>query len=457
MKLKKTLSVLGIFSIISIICISFLTWRFCDDFRFEKTLQTTRVFEFMYNLYMNIDGRFLSFASFVQLSLIKYFNLKFVVFIWSIFFILNSYLIFKIILNEFNNSIKFKAKEIILIISIISISLFYGFYKHISETVYWAVGGTYMLHAFFGLLWIILFRIVRNRPSKWQIVLLYALFTIIVGMMTQNLVVCLIVFLFIESIFILHNGGRNKLPFLGLYMFCLIAGVILTSFSPGSLSRISKYPGSLDKNILNYFKYFFNISKVFLRASVYLVPLSILSATLIYINFNIQNKEQSKQPDNKLIQQLKTFKWLIISVSSIFPFLLAPSTVCYRTALFFMIFLFIFIQIVIIRILSQFEFEFFRKHIKVANIVLVIAFSCHLGYMAYCYKIGNEYQSYMSYIDRYLITQKNSPLEVTVKKKTLRYYPFMFNIKEWSLTDNPGNWINKEWSFYYDIDKIKTE
>ena len=73
---KNTVSSLGILSVLSIVGISFLTWRFCDDFRYEKVLETKGVFEYMYYSFINVDGRTLSFFSMIQMTLIKYFNLQ---------------------------------------------------------------------------------------------------------------------------------------------------------------------------------------------------------------------------------------------------------------------------------------------------------------------------------------------------------------------------------------------
>ncbi len=453
--LKTTVALLGFFSIISIICISFLTWRTCDDFYFEKALQNKGVLGYMYYLYKNWDGRFLSLAAFIQIALFKYLNLKFVVFIWSLFFIANSILIIKILFKELDYVIKLTATELVVLISIISVSLFYGFCEHISETVFWATGGVYMLNAFLGLLWLVTYRKVITRPKACTIVT-YSIFSLIVGMLTQNLGICLLVFLMIEGVLMFYQNERGKILVLGLFGFCLIIGLAITSFSPGSWYRISQISNSFDKNPVNYFKYFYDISKVFLRASIFLIPISILSAVAVFFNINVKAIDHVKQRNNKLISFLIATKWLIISSSSILTFLFIPKAAGYRAALFFMFFLFIFILVSVNKILSKLETTDLFKYKKTINIFLLIIFVCHLGYISYCYKLGHDYQSYMANTDRYLRTQKNSAKEVIIKNKVLPYYPFIFNIKNFSLTDNPDYWINKDWSFYYGV-KIKAE
>ena len=458
MKFKNIANILGIFSVISIIGISFFTWRFCDDFYLEKNLQLKGVFEYMYQMFMNWDGRFLSVAAFIQLAAIKYLNHNIVVFIWSLFFIINCFLIFKIIADETGINTKLKINEIFVPISVVIICIFYGFSTHISETVFFETGGAYMVHVFIGLIWILIYRKIIKEFNKAYKIVLFSLFTIIVGMHTQNLVICLLFFLVIEGILFIYNNDRKKVRYIFLFFVCLLSGLAITSFSPGSLIRASSSPNSFDPNFLHYFKYLYLITKIFIRASIYLIPLSVISAMVVFINFDVKIDKKQNYPDNKLVKFLVDIKWLLISSSSILPFLFIPNTVTYRSALFFMLFLYIFIVIGVIEFLNKVKTVNFLKFKLPLNIILLVLFVCHLGYMSYCYKYGFEYQKFMSDTDKFLLTKMNKTGPIVVKKINVPDKPFVFKSSiELFLSSDPAYWVNKEWEYYYDIKILKAE
>lgn len=457
MDLKKPVICLGFISIVLILGISFLTWKWVDDFRFEKFLQTKGVFEFMWYLFTHWDGRFLSFVSFLQLSLIKYLNHDFVIFIYSLFFISNSILIFRTIFDELNLKTKLKMHNFLYIIPICSISLFYGFYKHISETVYWEVGGIYMVHVFLGLLWIIGYNKIIKKNQKILIIVCFSLFSIMTGMLTQNLVVCLLMFILIESILFFYHKEKRKLLFLILFAVCLIIGISITSFSTGTLFRISSSANSIEINPINYIRNYFHIFKVFFKASVLLIPFSVFSAISIFILLRVKLNEQVKEESNRIIRFIVYFKWFLIGISSVSVLAFIPDRADFRTSLFFMIFLYIFIVLFCFNALSKIRRINFFINQRIISICLLILFSGHLIYMSYCFKIGYEFKTYMIKVDRNLRAHKDIESSIVVKNIALRSYPFVYNIRKWELSNNPDADINKEWSFYYGIKSIKSE
>lgn len=308
MKLRDTIKIFGIISVLSVLGISLFTWKWVDDFRFEKFLQTKGILEFMWYLFTHWDGRFLSFVSFIQIGLIKYLNHDLVVFIYSLFFFANIILIFRIIFDELNIPTRLNFHNLIYIIPISSICLFYGFFKHISETVFWEVGGIYTLHVFFGLIWIIVFHKIIRKNQKAFTIVCFSLFSLMSGMLTQNLVICLLVYLLIESILFFYYKEKEKVFFLSLFAACLIIGMLITSFSTGTMFRISLSTTSIDLNPVNYARNFLHISKVFFKASVLLIPFSVFSSLSIFVILRVKNFKPLRKDSNKIITFINYFK-----------------------------------------------------------------------------------------------------------------------------------------------------
>lgn len=453
--IDKVVVILGIISVLLIIGISFFTWRYCDDFVYEKSLQTRGVFEHMYYIYSNWEGRAISIGGFIQIFLFKYFNHKIIVFVWSLFFIANAYLILKIFLSELSNKIRISRELVLFFIGIVVVTLFYGFYTHIAETVYWAMGGVYTCAVFFGLLWIILYKKMIAKVPKIVTIGSYFIFSIIVGMITQNLTICLLTFLLIEGIFLFYHNEKRKILYLILIAIGLLIGLSITSFSPGTLHRIAVTPHSFGANPLYYLKNLYTSLKVFLITSVVLSAAAVISAVVIFTYFKQKISIPLNQEKNRLINFLYTTKWLIIALSSVLPFIFVPTNVS-RTAIFFMVFVYIFFLLFVVNILSKIKSLNILKWKKICNLYLLFFFSGHIVYMAYSFKIGYEYNSYMNAINDYLITKKNATETIIVKNKHLPYRPFMYNT-EFMLTKDPKNWINEEWSTYYDIKSLRTE
>jgi hypothetical protein len=455
--LKNIITFLSIISVLLIIGISFLTWRFCDDFRYEKTLSSQGVFHYMYNLYSTFDGRFISIASFIQLSLIKYLDLKVVVFIWALLFTINGFLISKIFLDELGYKIILSKWTFLFVSLLTCLGLFYGFYAHISETVFWAVGGAYMVHMFLGLTWLIISKKVLREPEKKFNLALFLLYTFIVGMLTQNLVVCLIVFLFLEIILNFNISERKLLYYRIALIVLLILGALIVSLSPGSLYRIKQYKGSFDTNAIHYLGYFYFTLKVFLRASIVLIPSAIFIGYILVLNVPELFYSEEQHYKKNFLNFIRNVKWIIIALSSIVPFLLVPKTVCYRTSLFFQIFLFTGLVLFTINFLRKIHFKNIKIIRKTVNILVITGLTVSLLFLIYNYKIGIRYQRHMNENDKYLVSMKGSQDTVVVSDLELRYKPFVFNLRDWTLTEDPNTWINKEWSFYYDIQNIRID
>jgi hypothetical protein len=76
--------------------------------------------------------------------------------------------------------------------------------------------------------------------------------------------------------------------------------------------------------------------------------------------------------------------------------------------------------------------------------------------MLHCYKVGIAYQRYISEVDNYLLTQKHATNTIIIDRFNLTDKPFVFKSSMVSFPSNdPNYWINKEWSYYYNIDSIK--
>ena len=282
----------------------------------------------------------------------------------------------------------------------------------------------------------------------------------LVGMQTQNLTICLLTLLFFEGLINSHNN--RKVILICVVFVCLIIGVSISSFSPGSRFRISGYAHSFETNPYKYFEFFYQISKYFLKASRVLIVFSIFSAISIFTNLDLKIAHQMNyNGESKFKWFLNSSKWLFVAFSSILTLILVPEAASLRTSLYFMIFLFLFIMLITFKFLDKFKKRIdLKRYLKLINICLVIFLVSHLGYMLYCYKIGEEYQSFMRKTNAYLLTQTHTNDTITIKNKSLSHYPFMYNIKKNWLTEDPNNeinYVNREWEYYYDIGLIRGE
>jgi len=229
--LLKTISII---SIVSICGLSFFNWMWCDDFQFESWLQSLEILEVMWNMYNNWDGRALSIFTFLQMLSIKLLPHKVTVLIWTFVYIL-----FVGALIKLQKEIKLN----LITIGFISVVFFYGFFIHISETVYWAVGGIYILMALFGILWLILV----NQVFEYQKnIAAFYIISFVTFISTPNLTIPLFSYVIINIIIdMINRNKKNYLHFIYLF-FILLFSITIIVVSPGTQIRTQQAGFSID-------------------------------------------------------------------------------------------------------------------------------------------------------------------------------------------------------------------
>jgi len=342
LKLQNTLFFLSIVSLSLIVGLSFFTFPSSDDFSLYMDLSKCSVFEHAGNMYHNWDGRSLSIPALLQYSLLKYSSAQCSTFVWSLSFILNAFLLLKIIFLECAIEIKSK-KQIVIFWGYLAITLWVGFYSHSSQTVYWSTGGIYSMASSFALAWIYLFLNVVKSTTKQTLakyILLFVL-SVIAGTLSQNLVPAL--FVFVGYVFMLQSNNR-KISL--LVFFSILIGACLLYAAPGNYNRASLGPNTMQ---LLQWKMFYH--SAYALAYYGYISIVLVCLTLVYAFVLLPNSIAIKDSNvttkatkwNYFLQILANCKWLIIALSTLLIFIFVPDFVSSRTAIFFMFFIVLFI------------------------------------------------------------------------------------------------------------------
>jgi len=342
LKLHNSLFILSIVSLSLIVGLSFFTFPSSDDFSLYMDLSKCSVFEHAGNMYHNWDGRSLSIPALLQYTLLKYCSAQGSTFVWSLSFIFNAFLLLKIILLECAIEIKSK-KQLVIFWGYLAITLWLGFYSHISQTVYWSTGGIYSMASSFALAWIYLFLTVVTSTTKQPLAkyLLLIVLSVIAGTLSQNLVPALLVF--VGYAFISKSSIRkNSL----LVFFSILIGACFLYAAPGNYNRASLGPNTLQLQAWKMFYHSAYALTYYEYKSIVLVCLTLAFAFVLLPNdiaIRERNVITKATKWNYFLQIMAKSKWLIIALSTLLIFIVVPDFVSSRTAIFFMFFIVMFI------------------------------------------------------------------------------------------------------------------
>lgn len=432
--LNQIVFILALISLFSIIGLSFFNWRWCDDFIFEYQISTKGIWGFMIDMYKNWDGRNLTIQSFIHLIFIKYLPHKIVIFIWTLLFIFNNILIISLIKKDFLK-VKEKLKIDILIALILNIFIFYGLKTYISEIVFWKVGGVYLIHTLFALLWIHLLLLEKNNS------VLFALFSIIVGTLSQNLSIPLLFLIIVNFIVSKKENKKPNIKFFLLNLLCIIIGIAFVSFSPGTFIRANSWDNSFNFNIIKIIGYGIGITKRYFLYNWFLFLLSPFVA-LIFRNIYTQTTKKIKTIDGVI--------WIVFGFVSILPMVLVPNETPTRTSLFFGLFVFVGLTILFYKISYQLENKINKN---IINSLLLLFLIFHLFSIKNHYKVAINIEKQMK--ERYKTIEKSKNEEI-VYLKPLKFdsEPFSLNISKYDITKDPNFWVNNEWQLYFNKKQI---
>lgn len=420
---------------LSILSLSLFIPEWTDYFGFSAALKENKITDYLWNGYLKWDGRFLSLSALIQCFLVLYFPHVIIVLFYSALFLINGLLIGKIL------DIQIKGEKRILLHILIIISLFYGFYSHISETVFWAVGGVYTLHLFFGLILILYLKYGSKQFVKYDLGIV-VLLSLISGSTSQNFSPALIIYLAYFLIFIPRESDKNR------YWFALgglLAGLSIISLAPGNFIRANGNESNFNLDVIWLMKLFVGITLRYLKFSLVLIAFAIFSALLMAgrMTYTAESFKKHLKAD---------FVWFLMALATVAPMVFVPSETSLRTSIFFMAFLYVFV----FKMSSWFfvHNKFFLGN-KLIFCILICLVVTHFYMMSIEYRDGSTAQSARKSLVEDIISQKQQGQDtIVIFQPALPMKAFTINYNKYRITSNSNNWINKQHSSYYGLTAI---
>ena len=465
---NNLLCIMGTIVILSVLALSCVTWRWADDFAIYNEVKSNAfIIENMLHGYKYYGGRSLSVGIFLQLIMIKYFPPEPAIFIWAFSFVMSALIFIKILLQEIGNNKTLSAKESITLTALIVCVLWLGMGLHISETIYWLTGGFYAFSNFLGLTWVYYLNKIQNtdqyRHRSW-VVLLFFVFSLIVGMLGHNLTPALLVFLgltWLQDRLILKKK-MNPLYMAGA--FGLIAGMAILLLAPGNFVRAAYSPNSFPLSPKTLFINYLRVLIYYLHWSEVLLILSIIAAWVIshmgqYVRRIHLHSEIRDLKISQIISELfGTFKYLFAALATIVPFIVVPTfAFSPRTSIFFMTFLSIFVVLSInwLNVFS-FENEKFSPFLNpIAKMLLVCFFVVQIGVVVGHIQDGFRIKGKI--LDRESYLQKPELKNTDVVLPPLETGHVPFSLRFGDIGDDENNWVNTSVAKYYDLKSIRIE
>lgn len=381
-KYSDLLLLFGFSVVILILLLCLNTFYWADDYIFLVELKKNGILENCIEGYFNWDGRFLALGAFFQAFFLKYLKVEIITLFWSICFLTSGVLIFDILKTELNLP-KLKQRHKLLIAIVLCLVLWLGSYSHISETIYWGTGGVYSFDLLLGAIWIVFYLRFQQKEFSLKSKIAFAFFSIIVGASTQNLSIGLITLVLITILIDFLNREKKNLFLNGIIVLGLFLGLIFIVSAPGNFVRMDNIENMnvSNMNILFLVKGFFWVLASYLKRAIVLCVLSLLGAVgllfLIYPNSKIKFNIQYFIPNTKIkiTVWLVNYKWLLVSLSTITPFIFMPQMASYRTTIYFLYFFQIFIFHFILKFCKE-EYKIKKNNISyIPNLMFVLIFS----------------------------------------------------------------------------------
>ncbi len=441
--------------IVLILVLNINTYYLADDYYFMMSLTENGILKHCINFYHIMDGRFLGIGAFVQGFLLRYISVNFITLFWNVCFLISGILIFYIAKEDLN--LKISKKYSLLFGLITSIIIWVGSYTHIAQTVYWATGGVYSFSLLVGLLWIMVYNSKLKKKQYFNHLILFLPFSFIVGATTQNLSISIIALVFINILIDVLDKNHVNLKLNILTILFLIAGILFISLAPGSEKRIA----IVNEPQYNSVKYFlinlYLISKFFFTQNLILIVLSIIISfffRMITFNSTINFKKiRFIFPNNRsnIINFLKSYKWLLIAISSYLPFIIIPRAVAERTVIYFGFFIVVFILITILKNYSS-SVRTYKFYTKTISSLVLLLFIGSFYYLIYNLEKGFELNKEITKREYILKNGKNKIVTVSVIPESMKSSCYNFgDLRVWYKSDH---WMNSSYEQYYGLKKI---
>jgi len=445
-KIRTPLFILSILSLLYIIGYCFVLWPWADDMVYRHELKNISIWDFTINEGKTVDTRWLSPLAFVRNIFFKYVAHQIGLVFYVLIFYTNTWILFfKIIKYQFIDK-----KDAFIFYSFFTLLVFYGLHVVVSEVIFWQAGAYYQLNLIVGLLAI-------NEANKFdqdtddKNVLSYLLFAFC-GTLTYNLSLPILIYLIVVLIRNYDKFRKEKLKELTLNIILIFSVMCLMILMPSTFNRVSEQYNIITRLLIalrafvhvpiEYFSYSYSIYSMIFFAFVYALynPVKIIED----IDFSSFRKI------------IVYFTFLILSISTIFPFLIAPHLASKRTSLFFMVFLSIFVLVFTRDLISKVfgSFNSFKNIAFVSifffNIFHLYSFSDHY-YMAY--GVRKQYLVRDQYLKQAALAGEKKVYVPSYQFEM--FVPYTLNsLKEFDLTSNPKIWNNGQYQYLYGIDSI---
>lgn len=393
---------------------------------FIMQLGDDNIFKWAWDRYFNWDGRHLTPWGILQAFNIKYLHHTVTLLLYFTAFCSAILLMVKM---EFDKT-KSKLKDYIFYLLIV-ISFFFMFKAHITQTLFWAVGGFYSVMLLGMTVW--LFYFYKNLQTNNTLFYIYSFF---IGASTQNITAPLLFIIIAHFIF---NNKYNKKHLIFTFIAVLAGGLFIT-LAPGNTSRAVIHHESL--SIIAIIKNFGVTTFQFLLISKALLLLTPLLALYAYSNNYITKKTQ---PGHILIL-------FGAALASVAPFALVTGVAANRTAIYFQFFLAFALIHLWIKVFQYLKIKGITlRVIKQVNSVVLIAFLTIIPIINFI----NSFEIKEKNNKRIEVIKANSgndlilePIAPTIK--TTNFLTF-FN----DITTDPDWWANKTFAAYYNLKSVK--
>lgn len=457
----KVIAFLGYTSILLMLVIAINTFYSSDDYAFMVHTHQKGILENCIYGYLTWDGRFLALAAFLQCFLLKYIQIEWVTFFWTLTFVASGLLLVKILALELE--IKMAKKQQLILGFQLTTVFWLGSYSHISETVYWGTGGVYSFDLLIGAIWILLFLKINKQPFTLRNKFLFVLFSVVVGATTQNLSLGILALLAISISIIWLTDTKQQLGFYSLLFIAVFLGLLFITLAPGNLLRLQKTGVHTEESTLFLVvKGYVQVLIAYLKISLVLIALSIITGIgtffLLYPKGKLKGPFRYYFPKTKaqFALFLQEYKWLIVSLSTVIPFMIAPGMAFQRTSLYFMYFLLIFIVYFVVHKLRTIQLKTSSDtsgNLKFSFLIFGIIFLISISFAIYNFNSGVRLKVFIT--QRENLLKASTGKVVAIQLINPNEIPQCYKFSDLSLVENKMvMWRRLRLEEYYKVKQI---
>lgn len=422
------LSITGFLLIVLILLLNLNTFYWADDYAILNEINDLGIYQRCVHGFYTWDGRYLTPAAFLQGLFLEALPVEIITLFWNCCFLLSGIILFYIIKEETKSNSDSSNK---MFLPFLVATIFWlGSYKHIGQTIYWATGGVYTFNLLLGAVWLLLFYRIQKTNSL-TIKSFFLLFTVGIGLTTQNLTIGFITLLLLSILTDFLKNEKKNIRYKVLLLLIIIGGTLFLSLAPGNFIRAEEINNLAFKDITLWMlvrNTAFALA-TYLLFSFFLIFLSLLAA-IVYVFQKgntiapvLKNLIYIPKTKEQCITFITTYKYLIIALSTILPFITMPEVVSPRTAIYFMFFLFIFI--------FKFTYQLSvvplnKKETKASSAIAYILFFSVFCFVIYNFQKGKTLKAEVKKRELLLKNSKNKVVTIRKIDESLKSYCYDF-------------------------------